>query len=128
MSTIVAGDFNVRGDFGSVFGQQANFVNWDNIVATWKGAMGSFPFVVQLVHNGHIRIDGESAVGRWYLEEKLQLGGGAGMQNIGVYQDTYRKINGDWLFARREYTVLFNDGGSGTTDGTTAAVPEGFNV
>lgn len=40
MSTVVAGDFNVRGDFGSVFGQQANFVNWDNIVATYPGAAG----------------------------------------------------------------------------------------
>ena len=37
-STVVAGDFNVRGDFGSVFGQQANFVNWDNIVSTYPGA------------------------------------------------------------------------------------------
>lgn len=40
MATVVAGDFNVRGDFGSVFGQQANFVNWDNIVASYPGAAG----------------------------------------------------------------------------------------
>ncbi|MGI9261837.1 MAG: endonuclease/exonuclease/phosphatase family protein [Woeseiaceae bacterium] len=40
MTTVVAGDFNVRGNFSSVFGQQANFVNWDNIVAIYPGAAG----------------------------------------------------------------------------------------
>ncbi len=39
--TIVAGDFNVRGDFGTVFGGQANFTNFDNVFATYPGAAGN---------------------------------------------------------------------------------------
>jgi endonuclease/exonuclease/phosphatase family metal-dependent hydrolase len=34
---VVAGDFNVRGNFSGVFGRQQNFIGWTNIVATYPG-------------------------------------------------------------------------------------------
>jgi hypothetical protein len=38
---VLAGDFNVRGNFASVFGGAQNFPNWDNIVATYPGPGGA---------------------------------------------------------------------------------------
>ena len=55
----------------------------DAVVAMWNNAMGGFEFVVQLVYQGTIQIDGDTATGRWYLAEHLRPRGSAGgMFNI----------------------------------------------
>ena len=92
----------------------------DNVVAQWAGAMARIEWVVQLIYNGVVDVDGDSATGTWYLCEHLRFGADAGMFNIGCYQDRYVKVNGDWRFAERHYTVLYNDG-SGSV--ATAGVP-----
>ena len=37
------------------------------IVAMWKGAMGTFRWVVMMLGSGTIELDGDTASGRWYL-------------------------------------------------------------
>ena len=81
----------------------------DNIVALWANAMAGFPFVAQLINNGTVDVEGDTASGRWYLTEHLKLPDGDIMFNIGVYQDSYVKTAGGWKFSERHYTVLYSD-------------------
>ena len=93
------------------------------IVGLWTNAMSGFPFVVQLINYGVLDIDGDRASGRWYLTENLQFADGGGMYNVGCYQDKYVRREGQWLFAERHYTVLYNDEGKGDMTGTAQPFP-----
>ena len=95
----------------------------DAVVALWVAAMSRFPFVAQLVLNGLVRVDGDRAEGRWYLNEHVKFADGGGMFNVGVYQDRYVRERGRWLFAARHYTVLYNDKGAGDMSGDAAPFP-----
>ncbi len=91
----------------------------DAVVQLWAGAMGSFEFVVQLVYQGTIEFTDEGATGRWYLNEHLRgQGEESGRFTIGCYEDEYVLEDGRWVFARRDYKVLYNDDRPGTTAGT----------
>ena len=83
------------------------FSGKDNIVGLWVQAMGGFEFVAQLVYNGTLEIDGDTATGRWYLCEHLRpKGSEGGMFNIGTYADEYVREDGAWRFKTRRYHVL----------------------
>ena len=86
--------------------------------------MGSFDFVAQLLYQGTISIDGDSASGRWYLSEHLRVKDSKdGMFNIGTYADDYVKEDGRWLFKRRDYHILYNDEGKGNMSGRITPLP-----
>jgi len=96
----------------------------DNIVGLWVQAMGSFEFVAQLLYQGTIEIDGDAATGRWYLCEHLRpKGSESGVFNIGTYADEYVKENGKWVFAKRDYHILYNDEGRGDMSGKVTPLP-----
>ncbi|MFT7221239.1 MAG: hypothetical protein ACI8Z1_002861 [Candidatus Azotimanducaceae bacterium] len=100
------------------------FEGADAIVEMWRGAMQGFSFVVQLVYQGTVEIDGLHATGRWYLAEHLRpAGSDSGLFNIGTYEDSYVKQDGEWLFARRTYHVLYSDEGKGDMSGTAIPLP-----
>ncbi len=95
------------------------------IVEFWVQAMSRLPFVVQLIYHGVVDV-GPEARGTWYLNEHMKLSDDAGAFNIGCYQDRYTKADGadgEWLFAERRYTVLYNDRGAGDMSGATNEVP-----
>jgi hypothetical protein len=95
-----------------------------NIVDMWRGAMASFEFVVQLVYQGTLEIQSDSATGRWYLCEHLRPQGSEnGLFNIGTYADEYVKQDGHWRFSQRSYHVLYSDEGKGDMSGTAIALP-----
>jgi len=94
-----------------------------NIVALWAGAMAGFPFVLQLVQNGTVKVAGDLASGRWYITEHLKMANNAGMFNVGVYQDKYIRVGGAWKFSERHYTVLYNDQGKGDMSGVCTPFP-----
>ena len=81
----------------------------ESIVELWAGAMKTLPFVVQLVHHGVVHVNGDLATGTWYLNEHMKFSEGAGVLNIGCYKDQYTRASGEWLFAERRYTILYND-------------------
>ena len=93
------------------------------IVELWAGAMKSLAFVVQLVHHGVVHVDGDVATGTWYLNEHMKFNDEAGVFNVGCYLDRYTKASGEWLFAERRYTILYNDAGTGDMSGVTSVVP-----
>ncbi len=96
----------------------------DAVVAMWKGAMGGFSFVAQLVYQGTLEITGDRATGRWYLSEHLRpADSDTGRFTIGSYADDYIKVGGKWKFRKRSYDVLYNDEGTGNMSGTVLPFP-----
>ena len=94
------------------------------VVDMWNNAMNGFEFVVQLVYQGTLEIDGASATGRWYLSEHLRpRGSKSGRFNIGTYADQYQRVDDKWLFARRTYNILYNDEGKGDMSGMVIPLP-----
>jgi uncharacterized protein (TIGR02246 family) len=92
----------------------------EQVVAFWKQAMSGFPMAIQIIHNGVVLShDGDAATARWYLSEYLHTADGGRRLGVGVYHDTYRRIDGRWHFALRKYNLLY----SGAPDLSGEALP-----
>jgi hypothetical protein len=79
----------------------------DAIVERWLIEMAKYASVLQLVANGDASVDGVHATGRWYIHEHNRRVDGSNAILIAYYDDVYRRVDGDWLFARRELTRLY---------------------
>jgi ketosteroid isomerase-like protein len=71
------------------------------IVGLWVKAMGGFAAVVQTVTNGAVDVDGDAASGRWYVNEHFCRADGVAGILLAYYDDTYVRVDGQWLFASR---------------------------
>lgn len=80
------------------------------ISALWQGAMNGFEAAVQTVFSGETHLDdgGETATGRWYIQEHIVRGPGKRSLLLAHYDDEYRKVDGDWKFARRRLETHYN--------------------
>ena len=79
------------------------------IVATWLEAMAMFPFVNMMAQPGFIRIDGDRAVMRSYTDEVAVTQDGTELRPRGQYDDECVKIDGEWKFSCRKFTVLHGE-------------------
>lgn len=66
-------------------------------------------FFVQNTHPGIIRIDGDTATGRTYIEEIARVLDGRSGLNFAIYHDTYRRTPEGWRFVERVYEVRYLD-------------------
>ena len=81
----------------------------DAIVAAWHEAMAGFPFVVMMVSQGAVDIDGDRATGRSYSAEIARTADGKRLRVHGCYDDEYRRRDGVWGFSFRRFTLLNNE-------------------
>jgi ketosteroid isomerase-like protein len=65
-------------------------------------------FFVQTVHPGTIQLDGDTAVGRSYIEEFGRFQGKSFL-NYSLYHDRYQRTPDGWKFAERTYEIRFVD-------------------
>lgn len=81
----------------------------DAISKLWFGAMTGFAAVVQTVHSGDAWCGAspDEAVGRWAISERFRRTDGQSGILLAHYDDTYRKVEGRWLFARRFLQVHY---------------------
>lgn len=72
------------------------------------GSIEKFEFFQFVILNSHIELDGEAAAkARVFISElRQERESGHWSQVFGLYQDRYRKVDGRWLFARRDYNSL----------------------
>ena len=80
----------------------------DDIVEFWQTAVDALHVVVQMVHNGTVTIDGDTASGRWYVSEHMERGNGAKGMLLAWYDDTYRREDGRWRFSSRTLGSLYH--------------------
>lgn len=75
----------------------------DAIAKLWYGAMSNLGATIQTVLNGSTELsdDGESATGRWYIQESVLRGEGQPSILLAHYDDAYVKVDGEWRFSRR---------------------------
>ncbi|MEU3424266.1 nuclear transport factor 2 family protein, partial [Streptomyces gardneri] len=85
------------------------FVGRDEIRAGIEWGQGLWEFFVQNVHPGTIRLNGDSAVGRAYVQEFGRMRDGGSHANHAVYHDRYQRTPDGWKFAERVYEVRYLD-------------------
>jgi hypothetical protein len=78
------------------------------MVEAWTAIMKSIPNVYMHVYSGVIDdVTGDTASGRWYMGEFLNLPGGARSMNSICYFDTYTRIDGEWHIKTRKFEALY---------------------
>ena len=75
----------------------------DAIKNLWYGAMMGFEATVQTVLNGGVVVDssGDTATGRWYIQEQVVRSNGDRGILLAHYDDQYIKTTEGWKFSRR---------------------------
>lgn len=64
------------------------------------------PHPVPLIHNLSIEVDGDTARGNCVMEAQIY---GTQTKVKGEYHDSFRRVDGKWLFSSRIYTVFRGD-------------------
>jgi phenylpropionate dioxygenase-like ring-hydroxylating dioxygenase large terminal subunit len=79
------------------------------ILALWNSAMDGFKAVIQNVVNGTADLDEEAGTGsgRWYIMEHWARADDSRGILLAHYDDTYVRVDGDWLFASRELVIHY---------------------
>lgn len=80
----------------------------DNIVSLWQQMMTGFEFAVMMPSSGLFEISGDSARGHWYLQEHTRDLEGTASTILSRYLDSYRKVDGHWLYQTRRYELIYH--------------------
>ena len=79
-------------------------------IRAWIGRAWPFwEYFVQTVHPGTIRLDGDTASGRSYVEEFGRFRDGRSHRNYAIYHDRYRRTPDGWRFTERAYEIRYAD-------------------
>jgi len=87
----------------------AELVGQDQIRAWGKNVPGFVDFLIQTTHAGTIRLDGDTATGRAYMQELIRLRDGRSELNVAIYHDHYQRTGDGWKFTERVYEVRYRD-------------------
>jgi len=96
-------DDGVWAVFGKeISGKDAMRKQWAKI---WQGidCMGFFAEI------GAIEVRGEEATARSYCREIVSLKNGGVFKVVASYTDKLAKVDGNWLFTRREYGLMIQE-------------------
>ncbi|PPS68097.1 MULTISPECIES: nuclear transport factor 2 family protein [Streptomyces] len=85
------------------------FVGREEIRAGVERGQGLWEFFVQNVHPGVIRLDGDTAAGRAYIQEFGRMRDGSSHLNFALYHDRYERTPDGWKFSERVYEVRYLD-------------------
>ena len=66
-------------------------------------------YLVQTTHPGTIRLDGDTATGRAYIQELGRGRDGRSGLNYAIYHDRYQRTPNGWKFTERVYEVRYLD-------------------
>jgi ketosteroid isomerase-like protein len=79
-------------------------------IRAWGDRVPAFvDYLVQTTHPGIIRLDGDTASGRAYLQELIRLRDGSSQLNYAIYHDRYRRTADGWRFSERVYEIRYLD-------------------
>jgi ketosteroid isomerase-like protein len=66
-------------------------------------------YFIQNTHPGAIQLDGDSAVGRAYIQEFGRMCDGSSHSHFSLYHDRYQRTPDGWRFAERVYEISYLD-------------------
>ena len=87
----------------------AELVGREQIRAGGERLQALWEIFVQTTHPGTIRVDGDTATGRAYLQELVRASNGHEGMNFAIYHDRYQRTANGWKFAERVYEVRYHD-------------------
>ncbi|BCB75830.1 hypothetical protein GCM10022251_25800 [Phytohabitans flavus] len=87
----------------------ADIVGRDQIRAWGEQVPDRVEFFVQNTHPGVIRLGGDTATGRAYLQEVIRMRDGSSHLNYAIYHDRYQRTDDGWKFAERVYEIRYLD-------------------
>ena len=64
-------------------------------------------FTRHMVHMPLIEIDGDEAIGKWYLDCPSILGDGEAAWAQGTYKHTFRRVNGEWKISKFTFEASY---------------------
>lgn len=80
------------------------------IALTYDGLMGNVETTSFIGQLGSAEVDGNTAQCRSYAQERLVFRDGSGNHRlVGRYEDTLRKVDGQWLLAARISKVMIEE-------------------
>lgn len=93
-----------------------SFEGREELDAFITGVESQRDFMSHMFHNPLIEIEGDTAEGTWYFEAVMTDKAGNAMMAQGRYDDTYRRVEGNWKFqgitTTYHYSTPFEDGWS----------------
>lgn len=81
-------------------------VGKDNIKAMFKEKLAYAESISMIAFPADTVVDGDTAEGKAYCRELIYTKEGAQKILFGCFHDQYIKLDGQWLFQRREYEIL----------------------
>ena len=85
------------------------FESREEIRSAVERLRGTWEYFVQNTHAGKIELEGDTAVGRTYIEEFGRFRDGRYNLNYSLYHDRYERTPDGWKFAERRYEVRYVD-------------------
>lgn len=76
-------------------------------VQEFVAALPAEPRVIHVISNLSYRIDGDTATGGAYWQDIGNVGPNVGVLVAGHYEDTLRKVGGQWRIAKRDIVIEF---------------------
>ena len=78
-----------------------------NITEWLRRTTERYEWVVQLVHSGIVRLDGDRAFARWQITETQLINDGSRRLIVGRYEDTMQRFPEGWKFVQRKFTARY---------------------
>ncbi|GAB3431158.1 nuclear transport factor 2 family protein [Actinophytocola sediminis] len=85
------------------------FTGREEVRAGIERLQGTWEFFVQNTHPGWLELDGDTGVGRVYIQELGRFRDGSSHANFAIYHDRYRRTPEGWKFAERTYELRYQD-------------------
>jgi hypothetical protein len=95
---------DVVGAYGSSLGKELHFDNRADLVEYLSSAMGPGVVTEHRVSHPEIVVDGDTATGSWYLQDRVIVAEFNFMLlGAAFYRDTYRRTDGGWRISGTGY-------------------------
>lgn len=96
---------DVRGDYG----ENLHFTTRDELVGYMRTSVGPGVITEHRVNHPEIDVDGDTAVGRWYLQDRVIVPEfGFMLFGAAFYADTYRRTDDGWRISSTGYDRTYS--------------------
>jgi hypothetical protein len=95
-------------DIDATYGTRLSFTGRDQVVNYMRESLPGSIITLHQCHHPEITVDGDTATGTWYLEDKVLITEQKMMlTGASFYTDTYRRGDGGWQIAKTTYIRTF---------------------